>query len=336
MNISEPLLRNILNKELRKIPSQKINEIEEKWKITRYTKETDYGVVIQISLLFFALTMLGLIWAFSIQKKNKALKKAKDEILHLNDTLEERVKLELKKNEEQQLLMLQQSRLAQMGEIINMIAHQWKQPLNSLSLLTQTVIIKYKKGKLDDEAMTSFKEGTQNQIFEMSNVIDDFRDFFKPAKKKVVFEIFDSIEYAISILKPILNEKNIQLHSTKDKHLIEGFPNEFGQTIINIINNAKDAFVGKNVEEKIIEIKLIEKEQVIKVTIEDTAGGIPKKIMEKIFDPYFSTKSEKNGTGLGLYMSKIIIEEHMQGKIDVINTDRGALFSLEFPKMRNI
>ena len=330
---SEPMLLNILNKELQKIPSAKISEIKEKWKITRYTKEVDYELIIYISILFLLLSTIGFIWTYIIQKKNKALKKAKNKILYLNNTLEDRVKEEVRKNEEQQLLMLEQSRLAQRGEIINMIAHQWKQPLNNLSLLTQTVVIKYKRDMLDDAIMTKFNKRTQHQIIEMSNIIDDFRNFFKPVKEKVIFEISDSIDHAINILIPILNEENIQISRILNPCFIEGYPSEMGQTIINIINNAKDALVEKNIDNKTIEIKIIQERNIVKVTIEDNAGGIPENIIENIFNPYFSTKNKKNGTGLGLYMSKIIIEEHMQGKLNATNTNKGALFTLEFSKV---
>ena len=253
---------------------------------------------------------------------------------HLKQTIEK----EVAKNRQQELLMLQQSRLAQMGEMISMIAHQWRQPLNNLSLISQTLAIKYKKGKLDDKVMLYFEKSSKKQINYMSDTIDEFKDFFKPELEKRIFNIYQSVENTLSILSPILAKNGIKIiHddcnncNSKDNCkgcLTEGYPNKLGQSLINIINNAKDALVENNIDDAFINIYYDSDEKYIKLYIEDNAGGIPEDIIERIFDPYFSTKSDKNGTGIGLYMSKIIIEEHMDGKITVCSIDGVTTFEI--------
>ena len=276
-----------------------------------------------------------------LKRLNTILKQGDKEakkVLTERYNLEDEVMDEIEKNRQQQLLMLHQSRLAQMGEMISMIAHQWRQPLNSLAMLNQAIIIKYKRDKLDDDNIEYFKENSNNQIQNMSKTIDDFRDFFKPEKEKVEFIINDVVSDAIDMVKPIFENNKIDIiFENKNKYKTLGFPNELGQTILNIINNAKDALVENKIcdksdstschKNKQIKITLKEEKiavensnfQTITLTISDNAGGIPQNIIDKIFDPYFSTKEEKDGTGLGLYMAKLIIEDHMGGKLSVSN-----------------
>ncbi len=255
-------------------------------------------------------------------------KELEEELLELNMQLEERVEDELEKNKKQQFILMQQSRLAQMGEMISMIAHQWRQPLNVLSLATQGIYLKFTMNKLTSLSMEHFNTTTKKQIQEMSTTIDDFREFFKPQKEKKIFEISKTIEHVIEITKPIYKSQEIKLAVDIQKGIfVNGYSNELGQALINIINNAKDALVENNVDKKkFVEISTEIKDDMVLIVIEDNAGGIDDKVKDKIFDPYFSTKSEKNGTGIGLYMSKMIIDEHMNGEIKVLNTQNGAKF----------
>ncbi|MEA3387642.1 MAG: CBS domain-containing protein, partial [Patescibacteria group bacterium] len=242
----------------------------------------------------------------------------------LNTILKEKVDKEIKNNKKQQLLMLHQSRLAQMGEMISMIAHQWRQPLNSLSMLNQSILLKYNRKKLDDKFVEYFKINSNKQIQGMSKTIDDFRDFFKPEKEKVEFVINDVINDTLEMLKPIFIQNKIEIvFDTNQNFTTIGYPNELGQAILNIVNNGKDALVENDVEAKKIEINIEQIENEIVLKTSDNAGGIPQDIIDKIFDPYFSTKEERNGTGLGLYMTKIIIEEHMGGILSVSNDNDG-------------
>jgi len=215
--------------------------------------------------------------------------------------------------------------------MISMIAHQWRQPLNTLSTLIQSLILKYKIGKIDDEYIEYFDKSSKNLIQNMSQTIDDFRNFFKPEKQKTEFILNEIILNILHMIDIPLKESNIKVEFIHHDNLkILGYPNEFGQVVLNIINNAKDAILEKNIKDGKIIIELRKDERGIFLTIGDNAGGIPSNIIDKIFDPYFSTKDEKNGTGLGLYMSKLIIEEHMDGVLKVSNKGKGANFTIIF------
>lgn len=252
----------------------------------------------------------------------------------INENLENQVHAEVAKNREQEKYLMYQSRLAQMGEIINMIAHQWRQPLNTLSLLVQTIALKYKKGLLDQEVIEQIQTGMLRQINQMSNTIDSFRNFFKQEKEAVDFDLREVILHVIEISKLEIEKNGITLdYALSSDVRLKGYPNELGQVLLNIINNAKDQLLTCACEEKKISIQVLQVDQVVHIKITDTAGGIPEDVIEKIFDPYFSTKEAKNGTGLGLYISKMIIEDHMQGELFVHNSSQGAVFTIKlYPK----
>ncbi len=264
-------------------------------------------------------------------------KELQEELIILNTSLEERVEDEVEKNKQQQLILMQQSRLAQMGEMISMIAHQWRQPLNTLSLIVQDMNLKYRIKKLDDAFMDKFSANSSKQITQMSNTIDDFRRFFKPQKEKEVFDVAETINHVRDIIAPMYKKEKVSVDFNIDKFIfINGFPNELGQVLINLINNAKDAMQSHlNTINGTINVYTVLKDEIVHIVVEDSAGGIDKEIIDEIFNPYFSTKLEKNGTGLGLYMSKMIVEGHMQGKLSVQNTDDGAKFTLEFKVVGN-
>jgi PAS domain S-box-containing protein len=259
------------------------------------------------------------------------LKEAQYALQALNENLEIQVKAQIEKNRQQEMILFQQSRHAQMGEMISMIAHQWRQPLNVLSLLAQNIVFKYKLHKLDDTVMDEFKSDSMRQILQMSKTIDDFRDFFKPDKSIKVFDIKQQLSNAVEMLKPIVAGHGIEISFHSEDNLnVESFPNEFGQSIINILNNAKDVLLescGEYTKWIRVEAKRDERGK-IRVSIEDNGGGIDALVLPYIFEPYFSTKGVKNGTGLGLYMTKIIVEEHMQGQIHVHNTAEGVRFEI--------
>ncbi len=259
-------------------------------------------------------------------------------ILMLNKELESRVQDEVAKNQRHQLLMLQQSRLAQMGEMINMIAHQWRQPLSTLSVVNLNLVMKYNMGKLDDKIIETFSTRSKTLTTKMSNIIDDFRDFFKPEKEKKIFNLSQVVENTMDLVRPVYEIENIDLQINIDDALyIDGYPGEFGQALINIINNAKDALIENQKDEKYIKIYTVKRENnAFTLMIEDNAMGIPQDIIDHIFDPYFSTKLEKKGTGIGLYMTKIIIEEHMEAQLGVENTAYGARFIIGLTQVPNI
>ena len=318
----EPLLLDIFNKSLNNISALEKQEIANAWVSVEVEKHFDYELFIQFILVFM---IIFIILGISYIKQ----KKLKDRIQLLNNSLEQRVKDEVQKNREKDKVMFRQSRLAQMGEVISMIAHQWRQPLNSLSLLNQTILLKYDREKLNDEAIEFFRVHSKKQIHEMSKTIDDFKDFFKPQKIKKEFLLNEVIDNLFDIVKPIYTRSNVNININIDQeHYIMGYKNELGQAVLNILNNAKDALVEKNIEKKEVNITVKKYDGKINIVISDNAGGIPGEYKENIFDPYFSTKGDKNGTGLGLYMTKMIVEDHMDGKITVKNNHVGAVFTI--------
>jgi signal transduction histidine kinase len=255
--------------------------------------------------------------------------------LNLKKNYENRQKLEKEleeKSEEskhQQLLMLKQNKFAQMGEMIAMIAHQWRQPLNNLALSNQLLISKYKRGTLNDKVVEEFKANSKKQIDMMSDTIDDFRNFFKSEKMISKYCINDVIETIIDMLKSMFSNYDIDIkYEQNEKLYTQGYPNEFGQALQNILINAKDALVANKEEDRKIEVKSYADKEYIIISIKDNGGGIDEKIIDKIFDPYFSTKKDKEGTGLGLYMTKMIIQEQDGSKIEARNIDGGAEFTI--------
>ncbi len=247
--------------------------------------------------------------------------------------LKEMVDKEVEKNREQQFHMLHKNRLSLKGEMISMIAHQWKQPLNNLSLINQTLIFKYEDGELTDQVIKDFDKDSTRQINQMSQTISDFTNFFSPEVNAKKFYLKEVLTQTLSFLEPVFVNQHINVHlnmRSETDILLEGYPSELGQMIINILNNAKDALIEREVENREIWIVVERVKEEMYISIEDSGGGIFPEIISKIFDPYFSTKS-KNGTGLGLYMSKLIIEDHMSGKLLVSNSDRGARFEIILP-----
>lgn len=290
----------------------------------------DHETLKELSIAFSIILLVIILWNGQLKKHNKRLKKIKSELRELNQTLEERVKVEVEKNRKHQLIMLHQSRLAQMGQTINMIAHQWRQPLNNLALTNQVLVLRYNKYGLNDDTINEFKNDSTLQIEEMSNTINDFKDFFKPDKEKIKFDPKAVIKHSIRLIRPSLISKNIQIFlEYRESVTLLGYPNELGQSIVNILNNAKDALIENNHDkERHIHLNLYTEHDQAVISISDNAGGISAEIINHIFDPYFSTKSTRAGTGLGLYMSKMIIEEHMNGKLTVSNSKEGTCFTI--------
>jgi len=231
---------------------------------------------------------------------------------------------------EKELLLLQQSRLAAMGEMISNIAHQWRQPLNLLGLLAQELPVTYRTGKFSREYLQHNVEKTLETINHMSQTIDDFRNFFRPYKEKVDFNLVEVIEKTISLMEGSLTNQKIETTITPNcSAVVRGYPNEFSQVLLNILINARDAFVEKEVASPKITIEIDVQGSRTVVIITDNAGGIPEAILDRIFDPYFTTKGPDKGTGVGLFMSKTIVEKSMYGSLTARNVAGGAQFRIE-------
>lgn len=315
---SKPELLKSINIILDSISEKEIENIKEKWSLARYTQVVDNTLIWKIVIFFVVLLIIISLFAFVLRIHNK--------------TLKQQIALEMEKNINQQAIMFQQARFAEMGEMISMIAHQWRQPLNHISLIVNTLFLKYKKNSLNEEVVSDVKKQFQHNIVYMSKTIDDFQNFFKPQQQEKFF-IIDLVNDTLLLIKPLFEKNSITFDIQVDENIsYYGYKSELGQVVLNILNNAKDALLVRNIENKYIKIQLVKQsDKKLIIVIEDNAGGIQKDIIDKVFDPYFSTKNSKNGTGLGLYIAKIIITDHFQGKIDVANIDNGTKFEIILP-----
>lgn len=271
--------------------------------------------------------VVGAVVVFRDITEQKALQR---ELLQINQQLEARVKEEVAARQKQELVLMQQSKMAMMGEMIGAIAHQWRQPLNSLGIMVQDVHEAYKFDELSEEYILSFKGTAMSIIQRMSKTIDDFRNYFKPNKQEEEFSLESAVEQTLNLVLPQLNNNNIAVDFQKEgKHLVHGYKNELEQAILIIVSNAKDALLDNKIKNPQIEIAIKGASDKISLIIEDNGGGVPKTIIDRIFEPYFTTKEQGKGTGIGLYIAKEIVERQMGGKISVENTERGARFLVE-------
>jgi len=234
------------------------------------------------------------------------------------------IEMEKQKNES---ILITQSKLASMGEMVGNIAHQWRQPLTHLSYIIMNLKAAEENNKLDKNYLKKKTDEANNQIEFMSHTIEDFRNFFKVSKQKEIFSLASCINESINLLKESFESLNIKLGFSYENDLkIETYRGELSQVIFNLLNNAKEEFIKREIKEPKLFIKLLEKENNILIQISDNAGGVDEKIIKKIFEPYFTTKDK--GLGIGLYMSKMIIEKNIGGKLEVQNTEKGALFTI--------
>jgi len=289
------------------------------------------------SIILFILAAIVVNYFFNYLIKK--IDKKEEELKSINRNLEKmvekeidhRLKVQKKADEEKsknEQLLMQQSKLAMLGEMIGNIAHQWRQPLMQLSAIIMYLDAYNEKGKLTPEKFTKkIKDG--NSIIDfMSKTIEDFRNYYKPEKQKEKFLLKDSIDNALFIVNSSLKTSNIEVVTNYcNKNIeLESFKNEFSQALLNIITNAKDILILKSIKNAKIFIDVKEENNNVIISIEDNAGGIENKILEKVFDPYFTTKHKSQGTGIGLYMTKMIIESNMNGDIKVKNSTNGARF----------
>ena len=257
------------------------------------------------------------------------------QLQELNKTLEKRVLEEIKKNEEKQKMLFWQSRMASLGRMIGNIAHQWRQPLTELNL----TLFNMKKASIqnNEKKVEELYKESKLLISNMSATIEDFSNFFNPQKEKKSFEIKEAVNEALMILRKVIENESINLQiDVPINYKVLGVANELSQVIINLIQNAKDAFILNDIKNKKITIVLREEQILNKkyslLEISDNAGGISKENIDKIFEPYFTTKHKSQGTGLGLFMSKMIIEKSLDGTIKHKNITEGSTFTISIPK----
>ncbi|MFT7002850.1 MAG: PAS domain S-box-containing protein [Sulfurimonas sp.] len=252
---------------------------------------------------------------------------------HTNTELEKQLKKEIEKRREKEEMLLTQTRQAAMGEMISMIAHQWRQPLSIIGMIADNISLDLQFDTLDNSQLEESLKNIGTQVKYLSQTIDDFRQYSIPNKNKEKMLLRDCLEGTLQIIGKSLLSHNIELKKCyEDVSPILMYKNELIQVFINFLKNSQDAFLEKEKSNPQISIQTKEYETYIEILIEDNAGGIPLNVQKQIFQPYFTTKSKKNGTGLGLYMSKTIIEEHSGGTIRMENSDDGSIFLITFPK----
>lgn len=264
-------------------------------------------------------------------KTKKLLKKQHDKLQKLNDTLNDKVQNGIKKLREQDRILAQQTKMAMMGEMLDVIAHQWKQPLSVIKLSADEMHYYSKEEKVDYEYLDKVSLRVQSQVDHLVETIDEFRDFFRPKdtlKSENIKQILDS---SIRILKDELLKNTIEIKFSGDMNLCAKLiPNEFKHIIINLINNAKDQFIANKTINRSIHFELESKKQYAIIKVSDNGGGIPTEYLNKIFEANFTTKKQEFGTGIGLYMTRNILEK-IGSSIDAVNTKYGAQFRIRIP-----
>jgi len=260
---------------------------------------------------------------------NQTRDKIKKELEELNSTLSQRVNSEIDKNRKKEQQFIEQSRLAQMGEMLSMIAHQWRQPLSAISSTAVGLELKGELDKLNNEFVIKQAKNISRYSQHLSQTINDFRDFFKSDKNSAIVSFDDILESVLSIVEVSITNKNIDIiKELHDNSRFDTYSNEIKQVVLNLIKNAEDVLIDRDIEDPYIEITTYQEDDKHILRVKDNGGGIGDDIADKIFNPYFSTKTEKNGTGLGLYMSKTIIEEHCKGELNFIKNPNGAIFEI--------
>ena len=277
-------------------------------------------------------------------EKNRELMSTQKALRDLNQQLEKRVsertaalmaetaqRLQAMEDlREKDRLLMQQSRQAAMGEMIGNIAHQWRQPLNGLGLMIQTLSMSYETGNVNLEYLESFEEKAMQVIAHMSQTIDDFRNYFKPDKEKIPFHVSRAVSKTVSMIEDSFRSLQIAIEiDAEDDPVVNGYPNEFSQVLLNVLLNARDAFSEREIGKQRVVITMTAENGKAVITVTDNAGGIPEDTIDRIFDPYFTTKGPDHGTGVGLFMSKGIIEKNMGGRLTARNTSDGAEFRIE-------
>ena len=308
------ILLNILNKYLAAIKKDEKDKILNKWTKQPIKEAFNYS--------FFLYLFLFILFIITIIIYRQRI------LNNYNQKLENRIKEEIIKNEIHTKQIIQQSKLAQMGELINMIAHQWRQPLTSISAVTNNLLLKlYYEKKITKKEYIKELTSIIDYSKYMSNTIEDFQNLYSNNKIKEVITLEFIVNKALSIIKSDFKNKNIKIKKNfYAKVEIETYPRELNQVILNLLKNAEDIFYTRKILNPKVFISTYIKEESIYLSIEDNAGGVEKGNIDNIFNPYFSTKEETESSGLGLYMSKIIIEDNCNGKLSIVNSKKGAKF----------
>jgi signal transduction histidine kinase len=261
----------------------------------------------------------------------------KEELEYLNANLEKKVQEEVENSRLKDRMLFQQAKLAALGEMLNNIAHQWRQPLNTISVVISKIYLDSKTDKLTPQMLEDEIKKLRELIQHMSSTIDDFKDFFKPDKEKVLFPLYKSIEESIRISDGGIANKDIVFHVDCPSGIVmNSFKKELSHVLLVLINNAKDAIIQKEIEHGTITIKAYAQEYYIIIEVSDNGGGVTDEQLPHIFDPFFTTKEPTGGNGTGLYTSKQIIEQSMQGSISATNEHGGLVVTIVLPRTNEV
>jgi signal transduction histidine kinase len=338
-----PILESILNKVISSISLNELNTIITKWNNIQFQTTFNYDLFWKSAFIILLILLAFLHRNRTLKKLNNNLKiKVEEKTQKLNEINKNLESLVEKKSQEllqKENILNHQSKMAAMGEMIENIAHQWRQPLSVISTVATGAKLKKELGLLNDDDFYETMNIINNSSQHLSNTIDDFRNFFSTDKEVVLFDIDIPIEKVLYLISTKLKNRNITVIKNCKETFVTGLENEFIQVILNIINNAINAFEDKNNNHKFIFIDAYKENNKVIIQIKDNAGGIEKNIIDRVFEPYFTTKHKSQGTGIGLYMSLEIIKKHMNGNLTVRNEEFtyenikciGAQFTIELP-----
>lgn len=323
VNKDEQVLFEILNKAVISIDEYSKNELLNKWVVQNNENKFSYTLFFQILFVVILILAAVLYRQLLLNKLNKRLKNVIDlktkQLRKVNRKLELRVKKEVEENLKKDRLLSQQQKMISMGQMIENIAHQWRQPLSVITTSASAVKLKKQLNILEEEYLIDSLDSIVNTSKYLSDTIDDFRYFFKPQKDKEIFDLKKCIKKSISLIAANLNSNSIQLNYNETNAKIYGYESELIQVFINVFNNSKDALIQIENEERLLFIDLSNNTKQVIIKIYDNAGGVCDTILDNIFEPYFTTKHQYQGTGIGLYMSQQIISKHMNGSITISN-----------------
>ena len=268
----------------------------------------------------------------------QALKKSNHELQDLTQNLQQRVDEAIIQNKKKEKQLYEQLKMSQMGELIGNIAHQWRQPLSVISTVTSGLRLKKELNVLTDENFYEYMDSILNNVDFLSKTIDEFRDYIKESHREKEIIIQDRVKMAFAMIESSYKMENIEII----EEYMEEKPIQFRlvigellQVLLSILSNAKEAIVQNNPKKRYVKYGVYQDQYKVTITLEDSGGGIPETILDKIFNPYFTTKHKSQGTGIGLYTSYDIITNHLNGKLYVENTNEGAKFFIELPVFMN-
>ena len=318
----DSILYEILQKAVLSIDDFVKDDLLNKWVSVEYKKDFDYSVLWKILFVLFIIIIAVVYKQILLRNVNNSLKEKVEEktkeLRQINNELEIRIKEEVEENLKKDRLLSQQQKMVSMGQMIENIAHQWRQPLSLITTGVSGIKLKKQLNDLDDVFFYETLDSILNTSKYLSNTIDDFRYFFKPQKEKEVFYLEECCRKTIDLMNPNFLNKDIQINYKMENIQISGYETELIQVLINILNNSKDALELLK-DEKLIFIDIFMENKKAIIEIKDNAGGINEEIMDKIFEPYFTTKHQSQGTGIGLFMCKEIINKHMNGQLNISN-----------------